>query len=808
MRVLKANEPVRMFSLAIGPYGGWGTPPGATIPLGDPWGIPFTTPFFRWFNLSLSKEEIYPSEGNFFGVTGKVDTCTFIQWYPTADSVTLAVTAGSELGGFVSPESVPLGSSITRLASDIASIRFLADTAVVAGGTVTVEARSKGIVEAKTFRVLPFTGRTLRLSAGPPIIAFGRNGSFRVEALDAAGEVVPIPENITFKYEIVDGAQWGVLFDYDTWQMGPVVEGAPSVIDFLPADTAQYEDKRVVVRVSSSVGGLTPDTAEVLILPGLLKVSVTATALRYGESAEIVAEGVYRDGVLAPLDPSVLYSYEIVQVPDAGYLVVGSDTTRRDVIPDVGPTARFVAEEETPQPESVQVIIKVTAKEEVIWGRKDSIGLAPALPPALQLSVRGGEGRTQQYVEHVGVARVVVKKDVCVSITFEPHQVPPGDTSLMTLKKLKDDGTLEDFPAGEKFDLVLSGSATDNGLLLTSEGGSGTSLSGVSPPLKYIAPARIDGESLTVQVSALVSETSGASLRQIAWQTQALQLKRPDGAKDNALLMKGKPSKNEEPAVAQAMRLTLAETECPVNQVLVQKRPFPDCEGSPTIKDKIEDRTGKDDVCDKPPIRWGDSKSATSYVYWGSSQDYNPVLGICYDASRRGYRFKVEVLQYYLFYSFCPDNIRNSGAIFMTSLESLTPEQACNAKQDFDNRRRILLDRSRTDLSLNFNGQYVHVDELKAHELNHLYQDRADISTALKTVTEKYFGFTMTRDEALRQSQDQESMAKRSAILRDELEKEYNSTIAKNARAYELAAQKAQADKLTELIKRLTVKCG
>jgi hypothetical protein len=433
VRVFKANEPERTYSLAIGPYRGLGTPPGAGFELGDFWGTPFTTRFFRWFAMSVWKQEIFPSDGNFFELTGKADTCTGIQWYPTADSVTLMITEGSELGRFVSQEGAPLGATVTRLASEIPFTKFVADTGSTGGGLVTVQASSKGVLASKTFRVLPFLGKTLRLEGEPPIIAFGRNSGFRVEVLDAVGEPIPIPQGITFKYEIVEGAQWGVLFDYDTWQTGTVVEGASSVIDLLTADTAQYEDKRMVVRVSSSDAGLTPDTTDVLILPGLLKVTVTPTTLQYGESAEIVAEGVYRDGELVALDPSVTYSYEIVQAPDAGYLVVGTDTTRRDVIPDVGPTARFIAEEEAPQPGPVQVIVKVTARQEVFWGKVDTSGTKPVSPPIAVPVLKNRMARTQQYVEDIGVARVVVTGSPIdhFLVTVVPDTIVHGETAIV-----------------------------------------------------------------------------------------------------------------------------------------------------------------------------------------------------------------------------------------------------------------------------------------------------------------------------------------------------------------------------------------
>ena len=423
VRVFKASEPERTFSLTIGPYGGYGTPPSGSVELGDFWGTPFTTRFYRCFNMNVWKGEIFPSDENFFWLTNRIDTCSRIQWYPSADSVTLAITAGSDLGQFVSQTGVPLGSSVTRLASAISYTKFVADTGNSAGGTVTVRATSKGLSAERTFRVLPFLGRSLRLEATQPIIPFGRDGGFRVEVLDSAGGVVPVPANVTFTYEILEGAQWGTLFDYDTWQSGSVVDGAPSVIDFLTTDTAPYDDKRVVVRVSSSNTTLTPDTAEVLILPGLLKVSVSPTTLQYGQSAEIVAEGLYQNGELAPLDPSVLYSYEIVQAADAGYLAEGTDATHGDLISDVGPTATFVAEEEVPQPASVEVIIKVTARQEVIWAKVDTSGGTPVSPPVVTPVLKKRMARTQQYVEDIGVARLVVRKKSCEDA---PHCAVPG----------------------------------------------------------------------------------------------------------------------------------------------------------------------------------------------------------------------------------------------------------------------------------------------------------------------------------------------------------------------------------------------
>jgi hypothetical protein len=707
VRVFKAGEPETTFLLTLPPWNGYGQPPYELLFLGVGEHPSFTTPFERWFDLWMNNEEIFPGDHNFFRVTVRTDTCTSIQWYPTADSVTLTITAGSELGQFVSPEGVPSGSSVTRLASEIPFVEFVADAGSSAGGVVTVQASSKGIIGTATFRVVPFLGKTLKLEAVPPIIPFGQNGGFGVQVLDEAGEPVLIPDNMTLKYEILEGAQWGVLFDYFTGQTGTVVEGAPWGIDLFTADTAAYEDKRVVVRVSSSSVGLTPDTAEILILPGLLKVSVTPTTLHYGQSAEIVAEGLYQDGELVMLDPSVLYSYEIVQAADAGYLVVGTDITRRDLIPDVGPTARFVAEEEVPQPASVQVTIKVTAKQEVFERKLDTTRTKPVPPPVAAPVLKKRMARTQDLEEiGVGVARVVVEKSACVRVIFMPAVLTPGDTAVLKFDKENPDGTFSEFPPGQAFDVMIVGGGDNAGTLVSSTG-DGPVLTGTLAPVSYIAPAAIEGDSLIVQVAAF-THGAGAGSTPLGNAKEMPLFKVVTGQVTARAL-----TKKSQDSVMVLLGKLLASSECVPGEALIQKTTLEDCDNARDLQTpaRKNDKDGKG--CD-------DSSEPASVS--GFDDDLTFDIQGCIDPVSKRPRVKPTFAYFPLYYGICEKNIKEYLMTLM-NIRDITPGDtatACAMKYDLTQRWK---DR-RQGLGGYWQNTFVTEGELITHEEAHLKRFR------------------------------------------------------------------------------------
>ena len=127
--------------------------------------------------------------------------------------------------------------------------------------------------------------------------------------------------------------------------------------------------------------------------------------------------------------------------------------------------------------------------------------------------------------------RITLKKQVCALVQFAEAGLSPGDTTLLTFKKLTGTG-LEDFPAGQLFDIFIV-NQSNNGVLLSSGGTTGDMLLGVPVPVYYIAPDSLTGDSLVVGIRAETSAQTQASVLRVSSSTAGLSVKRAaDGSRE------------------------------------------------------------------------------------------------------------------------------------------------------------------------------------------------------------------------------------------------------------------------------------
>jgi hypothetical protein len=106
----------------------------------------------------------------------------------------------------------------------------------------------------------------------------------------------------------------------------------------------------------------------------------------------------------------------------------------------------------------------------------------------------------------------------CISIVLSPDHLAPGDTSVIVLNKLLDDGSTTPFPAEQRFDLSIE-SGTDYGVLVDpSSQSAGQSLAGVRQPVLFVATRSIDADSVAVQISVFESDGGASASRRSASQ--------------------------------------------------------------------------------------------------------------------------------------------------------------------------------------------------------------------------------------------------------------------------------------------------
>ncbi|MBI4428070.1 MAG: hypothetical protein HY562_03010, partial [Ignavibacteriales bacterium] len=99
---------------------------------------------------------------------------------------------------------------------------------------------------------------------------------------------------------------------------------------------------------------------------------------------------------------------------------------------------------------------------------------------------------------------LIKQEQFCTQVNFGSSSIRAGDTTSLTFKKILNDGTEDEFEAGQFFNV----SATGGGQILK-DSTLASSLTGVALPISFIAPESIEGDSVEIQVIA--EPTNGGS---------------------------------------------------------------------------------------------------------------------------------------------------------------------------------------------------------------------------------------------------------------------------------------------------------
>jgi hypothetical protein len=142
----------------------------------------------------------------------------------------------------------------------------------------------------------------------------------------------------------------------------------------------------------------------------------------------------------------------------------------------------------------------------------------------------------------------------CIIASSEKLSI--GDTTLLSFVYGSSGSPV---PADKSLDVsILGGTGGESGTLLVN-GSTGTSFTGVTQPIKYIAPANISGDSLVVSIAAAESESSGgggsvSSIRQ----------------KDS---LKLSPKKNSTMSsrILKVLQAQGTQKECPIGNVTIER---------------------------------------------------------------------------------------------------------------------------------------------------------------------------------------------------------------------------------------------
>jgi hypothetical protein len=240
----------------------------------------------------------------------------------------------------------------------------------------------------------------------------------------------------------------------------------------------------------------------------------------------------------------------------------------------------------------------------ITWEPDDTINTADYLNRADELYVKvkaenaGGVARDS--------AKLVFQTE-CIKVNFEPEELSPGDTARLSLQRVREDGTLEDLPAGSyTFSvMIVGGEDSSRGLFVTEEEEpeGGTTLLYASAPILYIAPPSIPDTLLKVQVIGAAWEVIWGKKgeikdpKKVVPGIQSVTGLRKEVVGETIPVGDGAPRRLQSKA-AEAVMKAMASW-CPINEVVVKNAaptltliiPEPG-EVWPTLRERFEGNAG------------------------------------------------------------------------------------------------------------------------------------------------------------------------------------------------------------------------
>ncbi|HEY4613205.1 MAG TPA: hypothetical protein VII11_09500, partial [Bacteroidota bacterium] len=384
--------------------------------------------------LVVAHDQVVGTDPNFFGIDN-TGLCTGFFWYPSADTVTLTIIAGTEVGSFYGSGGALLGNTTNFF---VTGVHFVANAG--ASGIVTVEASIKGVTSSASFSVVPVGEFQLQLESFVTDVAYGWQADLFATAIRTAdGQPVDIDDGVTYSFEIIQGTEWAVLAD-EEGRIDTALAGVPQFDGFGRVTLQAYvknpmnsDGEEVVIRVNASDPSIQGGTHTFTILPSGLYVILSDTTLAYGEQTTITVKR--RDlatGDTLDLAPWETVVYRIRRAHGAGYLTSPDLSEIGDQLFGQSDQAKFVAAEEEPQPDSVQVFIQVE-----IEGMEGKIADGTPRQPTSPSVKLGKAG--QFYFSDIGLAKVTVKKEAFEILLGESKyyyaEIDPSDPNKLKIKE-------------------------------------------------------------------------------------------------------------------------------------------------------------------------------------------------------------------------------------------------------------------------------------------------------------------------------------------------------------------------------------
>jgi hypothetical protein len=195
---------------------------------------------------------------------------------------------------------------------------------------------------------------------GEPILLYAMNTGPCINGSD------PLAEGTTFNFTITEGQEYALLHDIYSGNEGTSLSGIPQYYGIGSARLKVIGDEPpqpIYVTVEAGINGINSCSGRFEIRPGDLKIIPTKSTVVYGDTLRFDVWKKLPDGSVGSFKPGSYFDFLIIDGNNAGYLYLPDSSQVDDGVWGYLPTAMFAAVEETPQSNSTEVIVQVTAYE-------------------------------------------------------------------------------------------------------------------------------------------------------------------------------------------------------------------------------------------------------------------------------------------------------------------------------------------------------------------------------------------------------------------------------------------------------------
>ena len=371
---------------------------------------------------------------------------------------------------------------------------------------------------------------------------------------DNCGEQQDPGNGYFVRAELLDGLQWGDLYDPNSGRFGAVIDSIPIIFGqgcfhYRPWGDVVTQPEQVDLKISSTLPGFAPVTQSFQVLPGSppLEVLANRDTISYGDTTAIKFIMENSDGT--PSTGQLVGSrFTIVEGDSGAFLyspdsiVVGTDIYAMDSVllyvppmtnmststnvkivvsadepcPDCGASIAVHNGTKAVRSQAVNGKTSKTAKKvplslrEVLYKKSmqafwKKVASSPKMSVAISKNGKAMIKSASEYdgfvTTHYGMGIVTVMAPTgCPAVVLSSNHINLGDTINVTVKMKINNTTLIDYPAGTLFDIYIINGG-QYGTLLADGKTSSVGLDSVTGPIKFIAANSLNTDSVDVSIS-------------------------------------------------------------------------------------------------------------------------------------------------------------------------------------------------------------------------------------------------------------------------------------------------------------------